>query len=358
MKKRILLHLLAAFLLLGTMLSAVSCASHEDTLVPEGMQPATAYGATYRLFIPTTWSPKILPGVSGATYNAVRQSAVSVAEYPIDDALAAELATLDENTTRIGYYFEKTLLSQIKRMATGEVLLYEEDCIATTLGGANARQYHASATVVGEVTHFLHVVAEKDNRFYVFSFTATEDLYTRCMDDVQKMLTHFLFGEEYTPTDAIKTFPTDAHAPEGMKIASDNEMEYFFFVPTNWSVNEVGNACGATAPDGSFMSVVSYLPSGEGVINVSDYFARSEELMRATSGGQYQRISEAEITVGGGKALQYEYEYTIGGVTYRYLQVIFGYKSTIYNLTYTALPQNFEANRADVEAIIGAFTFR
>ena len=30
----------------------------------------------------------------------------------------------------------------------------------------------------------------------------------------------------------------------------------------------------------------------------------------------------------------------------------------IYTLTYTALPQNFEANRADVEAIISAFTFR
>ncbi len=357
MKKRILLHLLAALLLLGTMLSAASCASHEDTLVPEGMQSATAYGATYRLFVPTTWSPKILPGVSGATYNAVRQSAVSVAEYPIDDALAAELAALDENTARIGYYFEKTLLSQIKLMATGEVHLYEEDCIATTLGGANARQYHASATVAGEVTHFLHIVAEKDGSFYVFSFTATEDLYVRCMEDVQKMLEHFLFGEEYTPTDAIKTFPDDANAPEGMKIASDSEVEYLFFVPTNWSVNDIGNACGATAPDGSFVSVVSYLPSGEG-ISVSEYFAKSEELMSTTSGGQYQRISEAEITLGGGKALQYEYEYTVGGVTYRYLQVIFGYKSTIYNLTYTALPQNFEANRADVEAIIDAFTFR
>ena len=80
--------------------------------------------------------------------------------------------------------------------------------------------------------------------------------------------------------------------------------------------------------------------------------------MTSTSGGGYRRISEAEITIGGGKALQYEYEYTVGGVTYRYLQVIVGYRSMIYNLTYTALPQNFEANRADVEAMIDAFTFR
>ena len=80
--------------------------------------------------------------------------------------------------------------------------------------------------------------------------------------------------------------------------------------------------------------------------------------MKVTSGGQYTRLGEAEITFGGGKAMQYEYEYTVGGVTYRYLQVIVGYKSMIYNLTYTALPQNFDTNRADVDAIIAALTFR
>jgi hypothetical protein len=357
MKKRILLRLLASLLLLGTMLFAVSCVAEEDTLIPEGMQPATAYGATYRLYIPTTWSPKILPGISGAYYNAVQQSAVSVAEYPIDAALAAELAELGENASRMDYYFEKTLLAQIKLMATGEVHLYEEDCIATTLGGANARQYHASATVAGEVTHFLHIIAEKDNRFYVFSFTATEDLYTRCMSDVQKMLENFAFGDEYTPTDAIKTFPTDQNAPNGMKIASGDEVEYKLYVPTAWAVTEVGNVYGATAPDGSYISVVPYLPSGEG-ISVKGYFEKSEELMQSTSGGHYTRLSETEITIGGGKALQYEYEYTVGGVTYRYLQVVVGYKSTIYNLTYTSLPQNFDTNRADVDAIIAAFTFR
>lgn len=357
MKKRILLRLLASLLLLGTMLFAVSCVAEEDTLIPEGMQPATAYGATYRLYVPTTWSPKILPGISGAYYNAVQQSAVSVAEYPIDKSGGDMPAPPVGNKSLTDYFFEENLLTQITLLSTGEVHLYEEDCIATTLGGANAYQYHASATVAGEVTHFLHVIAQQDNKFYVFSFTATENLYTHCMSDVQKMLENFAFGDEYTPTDAIKTFPTDQNAPNGMKIASGDEVEYKLYVPTAWAVTEVGNVYGATAPDGSYISVVPYLPSGEG-ISVKGYFEKSEELMLTTSGGHYQRISETEITVGGGKALQYEYEFTVGGVTYRYLQVVVGYKTMIYNLTYTALPQNFETNRADVEAMIGAFTFR
>ena len=177
------------------------------------------------------------------------------------------------------------------------------------------------------------------------------------MSDVQKMLEHFTFGKEYTPTDAIKTFPTDANPPAGMQIASSDEVEYFFYVPTSWTVNQTSSANAATSPDGSFVSVVPYLPSGEG-ISVREYFEKSEEMMQTTSGGHYTRLSEKEITIGGGKALQYEYEYTVGGVTYRYLQIVVGYKSMIYNLTYTALPQNFEANRADVDAIIAAFTFR
>ena len=357
MKKQLILRIFAAFLLVAALFATVSCTAKEETLIPEGMQSATAYGATYRLYVPTTWSLKILPGISGAYYNVADQSSVSVAEYPIDAALAAELAALDQGASRAGFYFEKTLLAQIKLMATGDVHLYDEDCIATTLGGVNARQYHASATVAGAVTHFLHLIAEKDNKFYVFSFTASEYLYEYCMSDVQKMLENFGFGTEYTPTDAIKNFPTDANAPEGMKIASDDVVEYFFYVPNSWTVSETSSANAATAPDGSYVSVVPYLPSGEG-ISVREYFEKSEEMMQTTSGGHYTRLLEKEITIGGGKALQYEYEYTVGGVTYRYLQIIVGYKSTIYNLTYTALPQNFDTNRADVNAMIAAFTFR
>ena len=356
MKKQTILRALAVLLLIATLFAAVSCASNDESDVPEGMQSATTQGATYRLYVPTTWSLKILPGISGAYYNISEQSAVSVAEYPIDEALAAKLAALEEGASPLDYYFETTLLAQTKLMATGEVTRYAEDCIATTLGGANARQYHTSATVAGTLTHFLHVIATKDNRFYVFSFTATEELYTFCMDDVKKMLENFKFDTAYGSAESVKNFPTNVTSPSGMQIASDADAEFYFFVPTSWSVHQDSTACAATAPDGSFVSVVPYLPTT--AISVEEYFAESERMMQTSSGGQYTRISEAKIDIGGGKGLQYEYEYTVGGVTYRYLQIIVGYKSTIYNLTYTALPQNFDTNRADVNAIIAAFTFR
>ena len=105
MKKQLILRIFAAFLLVAALFATVSCSAKKESTVPDGMQNATTYGATYRLFVPTTWSLKILPGISGAYYNVMQQSAVSVAEYPIDEALAAELAALDENTSRFDYYF-------------------------------------------------------------------------------------------------------------------------------------------------------------------------------------------------------------------------------------------------------------
>ena len=66
MKKRMILRTITALLLLTALLATVSCTAKEETLIPEGMQSATAYGATYRLYVPTTWSPKILPDISGA----------------------------------------------------------------------------------------------------------------------------------------------------------------------------------------------------------------------------------------------------------------------------------------------------
>ncbi len=359
MKKRLILRILAAVLLLCAMLTAASCAVDEESLVPDGMQSATAYGATYRLYVPTTWSLKVLPGISGAYYNLAQQSSVSVAEYKIDETLAAELSALDEGASRIDYYFEKTVTAQIELLKTGSVHTYEEDCIATLLADANARQYHCSATVSGEETHFYYVIAEKDERFYVFSYTAADAMYERCMPDVKKMLEHFTFDRAYLPVEPNKKLPENVSVPSGMQIASSNEAEYLFFVPAAWQVNMMDTVCSATAPDGSFVSVVPFMPPAEG-ISVTEYFEKSEEMMKKTSGGHYTRFEEKdkEITLGGGQALQYEYEYTVGGVTYRYLQVIVGYKGMLYNLTYTALPQNFDTNYADIEAIIAAFAFR
>ena len=54
----------------------------------------------------------------------------------------------------------------------------------------------------------------------------------------------------------------------------------------------------------------------------------------------------------------FDFYYTVGGAQYRYRQFICAYRSMIYCMTYTALPENYDAHLADVTAMIEAFEFR
>ena len=82
--------------------------------------------------------------------------------------------------------------------------------------------------------------------------------------------------------------------------------------------------------------------------------------MKTTAGeGGYELLkTEKEVDLGGRMATAYTYTFTVGGVKYQYKQVVAAYKSMIYSLTYTALPEHFEAHLADVDRMIDAFVFR
>jgi hypothetical protein len=100
------------------------------------------------------------------------------------------------------------------------------------------------------------------------------------------------------------------------------------------------------------------MPSGEEAMSVLEYFAWNKAAMNKTSPNGYKEISTSEIKLDGAAALRCEYDYTVGGVTYRYVQVITAWRGMFYNLTYTALPENFESNLADVQSILDAFDLR
>ena len=62
--------------------------------------------------------------------------------------------------------------------------------------------------------------------------------------------------------------------------------------------------------------------------------------------------------MGGRKATVYEYTYSLSGVTYKCRQAVCVYSYMIVIMTYTALPENYDDNLADVEAMQAALTFR
>lgn len=373
---RMVLLLLCAAMLLAL----VSCAggAEDGEKVPDGMQLATVAGADYRLFIPTHWSANLAYGVSGGYYSLGTQSTVSMKTYPItaemESALTACVAAGESATAtsesatgessakspwrlRADWFYENELKPLIASLATGGVQMEEINCVSVLLDGVNAQQYHARATLGESELHFVQAVGERAGKFYVLSFTCENSLYPNLKEDYSSILLSFRFSEKpYTPAEPLKEILA-GEAPEGMKLASNEDVSYAFYVPESWEIDENEEIFAATAPDGSSMSVIPYMPGSDEIMNVPEYYEWNKAAMLKTSPNGLEELSSEEIRVDGVAAMRYEYRYTVGGVTYHYLQVITVWRGMFYNLTYTALPEKFDANLADVQRILDAFDF-
>ena len=351
---------LLAILLLSATLA--SCVKKEND-APDGMMIASAAGADYMLYVPTTWNLNTLYGVSGAYRDATAQSAVSVQKYPSGDFESAE----GEN--RSALYWETVLLPQIGgRALNGEVTPYTADeahaAHAFYLGGVSAEYRHVTALVFAreeerQTLHFVTAIAERNANFYVLSYTGTEEAYKLSESDLDKILTEFTFTDTpYTPKKAAWT-PAKVTAPEGMQVASSDEVAYRFFAPADWRVDSYQRIFAAVEPnDRSNVSMVAYLPVESGM-SVPEFHNMTIDLMAEVSGaGAYEAIAEKEGTLGGVAAMDYEFRYTVGGVAYHYRQLIATYRGMFYTMTYTATEEHFAEHTVAFEKMAAELLFR
>ena len=361
---------LAALLLcLCMLLSLASCSAGKGAEIPEGMQIASAAGSDYYLYVPTTWNVNTHYGVSGAYFNLNNLSNVSVEKYTQTAELLAEMGAEVANASeieRILWYRTNYCEPALRRVAQSFTDVTAESQIEqmTTLDGVNAMQYRIKANVNGAAIYWHQVIAERGGAFYVFTFSVNEDLFNMLWNDVARMLAEFKFSDKpYIPEEIAKNLDQKAKAPEGMKLASNKEVQYNFYVPLAWTVDQNERVFAAyCGQDMASVSVVPYMPDGD-VANVQAFFAKTEkELGTIVDENGYELIeaeSGVECDFGGRKALAYRYRLTINGRTYEYYQVIVAYKTMFYSLTFTAPNQTvYNEHFPEVQKIIDAFEFR
>ncbi len=361
MKK--ILRLLSLVLLCGLLLSmAVSCADDGDEKAPDGMMSANRVGDDFRFYVPTNWNLNTSHGVRGAYYYIDNISSVSVVKYPVTDGVSAALPVggdADLNGARTDKYWELYCLPAVEGQATGQVAVYDNEARDALLGDAAARRYHMLATVKEQNVHFLQVVTERNNAFYVFTFSAIPELYDMLYADVEGMLKHFAFSDTpYDPEDVLAPIPADNKTPDGMKRASRDGVAYRFYAPAAWQINTTHEVTSVYAEeDGTNVSVVPYLPT-ETSIGIEDYFkANRAEMERIGGSDSFTLIEEKEITLSGRVALLYDYTWRVGDETYHYRHVVAAYGNAMYNITYTARPAHYEAHLSDFDVMLSAFVF-
>ena len=230
---KVSVRLIAAVLCAVMMLAFASCAKSSEE-VPEGMQLVSCAGADYRLFVPTSWVANTTYGVSGAYRSLDKQSTVSVMTYEADDYLEQMTAagiSQEDAEARIQWFWETQCLEPVKSRALDQKVTFDEelDDEPVYLGGAKAKEYRYNGIIqAGErlELYFLQVVAERNARFYVFTFTANAEMYDLYLSEVKdSILAQFKFADPYVPLmDDQKKLNDGADAPDGMKAAFGDDV--------------------------------------------------------------------------------------------------------------------------------------
>ena len=337
---------LALCMLAGSM---IACSKEAE--VPDGYQYATCKGEYFRLFVPTQWNVNTESGVSGAYYSLAEGTAVSMAEVVFDQPAAegeAKTATLED--------FYNAHLADVSTMSGYAA----EKAFDATLGSYKAKDITYTAARGVDTYRFRQVLTKVEGRFYLFTYSSKADTFEKWLDTVDGILENIMFyAYPYEGTENEKKLPKVDSIPDGMKLVTGNDVAYRFFAPQDWVVGDAEAAAlvYASDTDRSNVTVMGYVPDTDGY-SVADYWENAEKHYKDALEGYTLTAEPREETMGDRKATVYEYSYSLGGVAYKCRQVVCVYSYMIVVMTYTALPENYDAHLADVEAMQGALTFR
>ncbi len=327
-----------ALLLCAVCLLSTACSKKNDG-VPDGMKSTTISGEPFILYVPESWTDNTTSGISSAYYASNETILVSARYFTPTDKELTIADYMDVCAAR----YEEALQSYSETERTPALL-----------GTENAVKLSYTMVKDGVAYTCFQITARHRGDMISLYGYCPADLYEARTEDYDQIATEFVFCEKADPNGAEVT---DKKTPDGMKIASDDHLEYRLYVPKTWICDPESGRSEAYYPESekSNVSLTSYSPTES--ISVQDYFADCEEEYKAVL-PEYERLSEEETTVADRLAYSYTYRTVVEGVEFKMMQTVFTYNEIIYSLTYTAISDTFDTHLEDVEAMLSAFRFR
>lgn len=175
----------------------------------------------------------------------------------------------------------------------------------------------------------------------------------------------------------------DPNAPEGYQTASNDNVDYSLFVPSNWIVDTADNSLVTTAHvteyENTNISMMVYennnyaaetTAEGEEISPVVRYWADNLSALTdlfdkdAEGNTTFKLETDGASTLMGKTAdganvaaFSYVYTGTIGGVELKYMQVIACHNNSFYFFTYTASADRYDEYIDAVNEILGYIVF-
>ncbi len=326
----------------------VGCSGKSE--IPEGFQYATCNGEYFRLFVPTQWTVNTRSGVSGAYVSQNTGNTVTMRQVSF---MPPEIQSGDEKTAFD--YFIESHESELETLRD-----YEKLSVAnTTMSGYRAWEIVYTAKVSEKPMKFRQVLSKANDRYYVFTYSSFEEYYDVVGEDVNEILAEILFYNTPYNGGDHKKIPADVELPEGMKLVSDDTVAFRFFAPSNWIVDEKNESCVVyfSEDDRSNVSLLPYMPADD-QMTIEQYW-KDTEMYYKNNLHSFELVStNTSAKLGGLDAVEYVYTYSVGGVAYKTMQTVTVYSTMIYNMTYTAIAENYDAHLDDVARMGAELTFR
>lgn len=149
----------------------------------------------------------------------------------------------------------------------------------------------------------------------------------------------------------------ETQAPDGMQPVSNKTSDYNLYVPNEWIVDLEAGAVGAyfSQTDPTSVSVMSWVIE-DASTTIDSWWEKS----LTDLGLVFDDIAledESNAILGGIAAKQYVYTANLGENSYKFVQIAAVKNSTLYLMTYTSTPQNFESHKEDLAKITESFKF-
>ena len=361
---RVICLALSALLLLG---ATVGCSAplDDDENPPAQMRCASAPGVMYRLFLPADWSLTVDAGFSGGYYSLDDSATITAVTYPNTDPVR----TLTD-------FWGEVMQPQLNDFFGGDLTEEDEKPVETVLGQSNgegeeAVNYAVPAVAVrygGILGHLeyrgMAVLASFEEKILVLTYHARADVYDTYLPAMEAAVKNFRWlGKPYVPEDPVHTVDSTAAAPDGMKLASNSDVAYYFYVPDSWSCDTKLPTSAAYLPaDRSNVTVTVYMPE-EDTLTAEQYWEmcladwRGEKAEEAII-RDLEVLSDTTGELDGRPSHTYVFRGKVAGKTYHFSQTVAAYRGMVYTLTYTATEEAFDAHLDDVARMIEHFDFR
>ena len=337
---------LISFILVLVLICTALVSCKKDA--PNGMKSVTVSGEPFILYVPEVFTTNTSSGISSAYYRSVENDILVTARYytPADSEM-----TIDEYMTFCADAYAESLEEFSKTAEVAGDILYGVD--------ARRLEYKMSD---GDVKYEVTQISAKHNGDFVsLNIYTTGDGKNVYSEYITMIVENFILAEKSEK--GAEAF-IDKNTPDGMKIASNDIVEYRFYVPTIWVCDAESGVSEAYYPESekTNVTVTSYSPSTEETgMTLSKYVEKCIAEYKTTLKGFSETVTVTSgLTVVDKPAESIEFSAEYDGAVYKLRQVVF-YASEFnlyYTFTYTATEAKYDEHMADFDAMLSAFAFR